>query len=300
MPAARARRAVPARRSSSRPTSTPTARRAARSGTSCARASSVVQQVGIDEAYLDVTAFERPMPRAARARRGDRAAHRAWSCRSASGRRGSSPRPSAARSSRGRSRRCRASRRASASPTARRASCRASGPKTAERLAALGAHTVGDLQRFDEEVLVERFGDNWGPLPEGARVVPRRLAGRRAAAPRSRARARRRSRPTSTTTHELEATLARLTAELCAHLQRKDVVGRNDRDQGAPRRLDDGHPRAHDRASARTTRRSSCPSSSSSFAPTRRRGRCGCSACAWRRSRSRPRRSRASQMALPV
>src|SRR5207247_3838080 len=38
------------------------------------------------------------------------------------------------------------------------------GPQTAERLAALGAHTVGDLQRMDEEVLVEHFGDNWGPF----------------------------------------------------------------------------------------------------------------------------------------
>src|SRR3954454_20415880 len=36
------------------------------------------------------------------------------------------------------------------------------GPKTADRLAALGARTVGELQRFDEAVLVEHFGENAG------------------------------------------------------------------------------------------------------------------------------------------
>ena len=70
--------------------------------------------------------------------------------------------------------------------------------------------------------------------------------------------------------------------------------GPHDRDQGPPRRLDDGHPRPHARGADATTPRRSPTSRSSCCAPTRRRGRCGCSACASRASRtSSPRPPRA-------
>jgi len=100
------------------------------------------------------------------------------------------------------------------------------GPKTAERLAVLGAHTVGDLQLMDEAVLVAHFGETWGPyiqrrawFHDESRVTPPGPA---------------KSRSNETTFDEdvadhaeLEATLARLTEGLCEGLQRKDVRGRN-------------------------------------------------------------------------
>ena len=100
------------------------------------------------------------------------------------------------------------------------------GPKTAERLAAMGARTVGELQRLDDEVLVAHFGDNWGPY------IKRRAwfhDESRVTAPGPA-----KSRSNETTFNEdiadheeLEATLARLTEGLCEGLRRKDVRGRN-------------------------------------------------------------------------
>jgi DNA polymerase-4 len=43
------------------------------------------------------------------------------------------------------------------------------GPKTAERLAALGIHTIGDLARWPEADLVHRFGKNGADLAQHAR-----------------------------------------------------------------------------------------------------------------------------------
>jgi DNA polymerase-4 len=100
------------------------------------------------------------------------------------------------------------------------------GPKTAERLAALGATTVGELQRFDEDALIEAFGENHGRFLKqraffhGSTVV---------AAPGPA-----KSRSNETTFNEdiadhaqLEETLAKLTQGLCEGLQRKEVKGRN-------------------------------------------------------------------------
>jgi DNA polymerase IV len=122
----------------------------------------VVQQVGIDEAYLDVTAFEKPMPelRALVAEVHERTGMFVSV--------GVGPSRLVAKTVSG-----------SFKPRAFKALSREQacelfagrptrllqgvGPKTAERLAALGAHTVGDLQQMDDELLLEHFGDNWGP-----------------------------------------------------------------------------------------------------------------------------------------
>jgi DNA polymerase-4 len=100
------------------------------------------------------------------------------------------------------------------------------GPKTAERLAALGAHTVGDLQRFDEEVLVEHFGDNWGPYLK-ARAWFHDDSPVAAPGPAKSCSSETTFPADVDDQAQLEATLARLTADLCAHLQRKAVIGRN-------------------------------------------------------------------------
>jgi DNA polymerase-4 len=100
------------------------------------------------------------------------------------------------------------------------------GPKTAERLAALGATTVGELQRLDQAVLVEHFGDNWGPYLK-ARAWFHDDSPVAAVGP-AKSRSNETTFPADVDDHEqLEATLARLTEDLCAQLQRKDVLGRN-------------------------------------------------------------------------
>lgn len=48
------------------------------------------------------------------------------------------------------------------------------GPKTAERLAALGLHTIGDLARWPEADLVRRFGKNGHDLAQHARGIDHR------------------------------------------------------------------------------------------------------------------------------
>src|SRR4051795_4326356 len=100
------------------------------------------------------------------------------------------------------------------------------GPKTADRLAALGARTVGDLQRFDEALLVEHFGDNWGPFLK-ARAWFHDDSPVAAVGP-AKSRSCETTFPADVDDHEqLEATLTRLTQELCAHMQSRDVIGRN-------------------------------------------------------------------------
>ncbi len=48
------------------------------------------------------------------------------------------------------------------------------GPKTAERLTALGLHTIGDLARWPEADLVRRFGKNGHDLAQHARGIDQR------------------------------------------------------------------------------------------------------------------------------
>src|SRR5205814_9686931 len=107
--------------------------------------------------------------------------------------------------------------------------------KAAARLAALGARTVGDLQRFDEAALVEHFGDNWGSFLQ-ARAWFHDDSPVAAPGP-AKSRSNETTFPADVADHEqLEATLTRLTDDLCAQLRRKDVLGRN---IGIKVRLDD-------------------------------------------------------------
>ena len=62
----------------------------------------------------------------------------------------------------------------------------------------------------------------------------------------------------------------------------------HDRDQGAARRLHDRHPGPHAAGGHQRRRRSWPTSPARCSTSTRRRARCGCSACAWRRSRRSP------------
>jgi DNA polymerase-4 len=185
----------------------------------------VVQQVGIDEAYLDVTAFERPLQalRALVAETHERTGMFVSV--------GVGPSRLVAKTVSG-----------SFKPRAFKALSREQacelfadrptrllqgvGPKTAERLAALGARTVGDLQRFDEALLSEHFGDNWGPFLK-ARAWFHDDTPVAAPGP-AKSRSNETTFPFDVADHEqLEQTLARLTTELCAQLQRKGVAGRN-------------------------------------------------------------------------
>ena len=185
----------------------------------------VVQQVGIDEAYLDVTEFEKPLPvlreLVAELHEGTGMVMSV----------GVGPSRLVAKTVSG-----------SFKPRAFKALSREQacelfadrptrllqgvGPKTAERLAAIGARTVGDLQRFDEAVLVEHFGDNWGPYLK-ARAWFHDDSPVAAPGP-AKSRSNETTFPADVDDHEqLEATLTRLAEDLCAQLQRKDVRGRN-------------------------------------------------------------------------
>ena len=109
------------------------------------------------------------------------------------------------------------------------------GPKTADRLVAIGVRTVGDLQRHDESALVDRFGERMGHYLKSRAYFfdDSRVEAVGAA----------KSRSNETTfpedvsdPAELESTLVRLAEELSAHLQRREVLGRT---IGIKVRLDD-------------------------------------------------------------
>ena len=107
------------------------------------------------------------------------------------------------------------------------AACPGIGPKTAERLAELGFTRSASSSRPTRSVLAAALRRPPGPLPEGARELPRRLAGRAASRRRrSRARPRRRSTTTSPTLAELEAVLRQARGELCEGLPERERRGR--------------------------------------------------------------------------
>ena len=160
------------------------------------------------------------------------------------------------------------------------------GPRTQERLAEVGLHTVADLQAADTDALVARFGERTGRWLKACAFFHDTSP--------VQARAAAKSLSSETTFDEdvddlaaLEETIRRLAADVCGGLQRRGMRGRTIGDQGPPRRLDQRHPRAHDRHVDQRPGRRSPRSRSSCCAPTRRRGRCGCSGCAWRPSRTR-------------
>ncbi len=109
------------------------------------------------------------------------------------------------------------------------------GPKTAERLAAMGITTVGDLQRQDEAVLVGRFGERMGAYLKSRSWFfddsPVQAVGA------AKSRSNETTFPEDIADHrELESVLRRLTDELCSTLQRRGVKGRT---IGIKVRLDD-------------------------------------------------------------
>ncbi len=109
------------------------------------------------------------------------------------------------------------------------------GPKTAARLAELGIDTLAALAEADPSVLVERFGPRLGPyLRARARFEDETpVSAERIAVSES----RETTFPTDVRDRtELEAILRRLTAELCAALERQ---GRRARTVGIKVRLDD-------------------------------------------------------------
>jgi DNA polymerase-4 len=109
------------------------------------------------------------------------------------------------------------------------------GPRTQERLAEVGLHTVGDLQAADTDALVARFGERMGRwLKECAFFHDASPVQARAAA---------KSLSSETTFDEdvddlaaLEETIRRLTADVCGGLQRRNMRGRT---IGIKVRLDD-------------------------------------------------------------
>lgn len=109
------------------------------------------------------------------------------------------------------------------------------GPKTAERLAAMGLHTVGDLQQQDEAVLAQRFGDRMGAYLKARSCFFDDSPVQAASAAKSRSNET--TFPEDISDHrELEAVLMRLAEDLCAALRRRDVEGRT---IGIKVRLDD-------------------------------------------------------------
>ncbi len=193
-----------------------------------------IQQVGIDEAYLDVTAVEKPLP-FLRALVAD--------VRDATGMTvsvGIGPSRLVAKTVSA------AYKPAAFAALSREDACRrfadastrilqGVGPKTAERLAAMGIETVGDLQRHDEGALAHRFGARMGAdlaarawFFDDSPVQPVGAA---------------KSRSNETTfpadladAAEIEAELRRLAEDLCAQLRRRGVAGRT---IGIKVRLDD-------------------------------------------------------------
>ena len=117
-----------------------------------------------------------------------------------------------------------------------------------------------------------------------ARSPPRRAS-------RCPSRGRRPSTPTSPQLAAMEAALRRLAGELCEGLQRHGRRGRTIAIKVRLERLHDGDARADAARARRTTRgRVGRPRGRRSCASTRRRGPCGCWACASRRSPTATRR----------
>lgn len=100
------------------------------------------------------------------------------------------------------------------------------GPKTAERLATIGIATVGDLQSYDEATLVQRFGERMGRYMKARAWFhddsPVQAIGR------AKSRSSETTFPQDVSDHgQLESVLRGLAERLCTQLREKDVSGRN-------------------------------------------------------------------------
>lgn len=193
-----------------------------------------IQQVGIDEAYLDVTEFEKPL-RELRALVGE-IAERTGMTMSV----GVGPSRLVAKtvSAWFKPRAFAALSREDACARFAGASTRilqGVGPKTAERLAEMGIESVGDLQRAEESALVDRFGERMGAYLKSRSWFfddsPVEAVGA------AKSRSNETTFPEDISDHaELETVLIRMAEELCAELQKREVKGRT---IGIKVRLDD-------------------------------------------------------------
>ena len=242
-----------------------------------------VEVVGLDEAYLDLDGLF--SPRAAMRRlvaeiKRRHAAHLLGGHRPEQARREGRLR----RREAGRLRRARpASRRARASRASPPGLVPGIGPKTAARLAALGLSTLAALGAAARAAARRALRPEPRRRAGPARALRARRRGRRAAQGRlGVARAHLRQRHAAI--RRAAARGARADGRGAVREPRRARAQRaHDRDQGAPRRLHDGHPRAHDR------RQPTCDVELVGAvalrllaATTPRRGRCACSACASR------------------
>jgi DNA polymerase-4 len=100
------------------------------------------------------------------------------------------------------------------------------GPKTAERLAEMGLTTIGALQQADEAVLAQRFGARHGrDLHARAHFHGSEVVEAESGPAKSRSNETTFDRDIADLT-ELETVLTRLAGELCEGLRRKEVRGR--------------------------------------------------------------------------
>ena len=175
------------------------------------------------------------------------------------------------------------------------------GPKTADRLAALQLHTVGDLQRIPEVTLTERFGARMGAelkarslFHDNSPVETVRVA---------------KSRSSETTfpqdvadAQELEQTMTELSRRLCEHLRRRAVRGRT---VGIKVRLDDWTTITRARTLAERTNDPQTVTEIAlellrAYAPQRPVRLLGVRVAAFDDDRPPPPRGAAHQLALPV
>ena len=257
MPTSRARRAVPATRSSSRPTSPPTARRRRRSWRSCARTSSASRSSGSTRRTSTSTGSSRRSARCARLvaeikerDRPDRLGrHRAEQARREGRSDAEKPAGFVVLSREEACARFARPRRRGLVP----------GHRAEDRRAAAAAghrHARRARRTRRRALLAEHFGGNHGPdLKRRAQFHGSRTSTRRTAS-RCRSRARRRSTATSPTA-ELEGRWRRLAERaLRAAGTSRTARGRTIAHQGPPRRLDHGDARADDPGADERRRRS--------------------------------------------
>src|SRR3954447_23281083 len=180
-----------------------------------------VQQVGIDEAYLDLTEFEKPLRvlrelvDEVRERTGMVVSVGVGPSRLVAKTVSASFKPSAFAAL---SREDACARFAGASTRI----LQGVGPKTADRLAEMGLHTVGDVQRCDDATLVDRFGERMGEYLKSRSWFfddsPVEAVGA------AKSRSNETTFPEDIADHvELETVLRGLAEALCEELRKRDV-----------------------------------------------------------------------------